>query len=711
MNAHRLTTPSLLFTAALAAFAAQSANAGTPPSQDSAALERARVAAAKNPLGAALLERTRRDAASLGYAKADSFELVRAYRDEDGRVHARLQQVHDGVPVYRSRLIAHDVPSSRMADRYVDRGVKIDGTPSTPRLSADDAIRLASGDARHEGDFLAPPNATLVYLPVRELVRKDGRAAVEGDDENRDDYVRKVVRTPLAWRVTGVEADRSGGPGRAREWFVDAHDGSVIASGELDHHSTGSGKGAWTNGTVSFTTLSAGCGFQMHDTARSFTTETDDFDSDEPVNCDSNNTWGDGLAFAGNSGASIANWQSAMVDGHFGATVYWDMMSNVWGFQGPDDDFYSVNVFMHDGTGWNNAAYHSLSGNVSFGDGTDGKNRTRLDCLGHELGHAWNDHNSDYGTSGLNESLGDIFGEWTDAYLASGGFAAHATSLGTNSNADWVNRCSGRNLVNPGNKYWSASLEDGEEHAAADPANRAFAFYARGSGANLSDSTYSRKLPWGMTGIGLQEAARTFLRAHRDRIAGGDYADLRNAMVAEARSRYGVDSSAERAARNAYAGIGVGSVASSYPALPPTTVENSGFNNNTWDFATYLGWGTAPPSGAVRGAPNKLILTGTIPSGDTDWFSVSLSGPTMRIRITPVATGGLSVPVVPLNVAILTTTTSPAVLAQGTSSVASQLVQFTASPAPTSAYTRFIRVTRASGGSSAAYRLEVDLSK
>jgi len=313
--------------------------------------------------------------------------------------------------------------------------------------------------------------------------------------------------------------------------------------------------------------------------------------------------------------------------------VYWDLLSNVFGFQGPDDNFYSVNVFMHHGTNYNDANYHSLSGNVVFGDGFNGVNRTRLDCLGHELGHAWNDHNTGFGggSQNLNESLGDVFGEWTDAYLVSGGFASSATVVGSNTDTDWFDRCSGRNLISPKLAYWFSTISNVDVHDGSGPASRAFTFLARGASSWLHDRNYSSMTPWGMNGIGLHPAARTYFRGHRDFVVDDDEAGVRKALVKAAEQIFGVPSAERRAVLNAYAAINVGQADPTLPVTVPATAEVE--PNDTWNTAQWIGRGMPPPAGAALPAPNKIRVTG---GGNTaDFYRAEMAGAVVTVRLTP----------------------------------------------------------------------------
>lgn len=691
-------------------FTTSSAFAQLHPSMDSTRLKAARENAALNPLGIPLRDQANRDIRALGLSPDDSFELINAHQDERGGTHARLQQYYRGVPVHGGRLIAHRDASGLFLP-YTDNAVRNITTSEIPRYTADEAIRIAENDPRHLRPFAVPPEVRLEFLPIYEYVhvRTGGplpprrydptHPYAMHEDIDAEEAVRRVSYVHLAYRVIGIEHDVVQDLWESREWLISAHEGHVIEARDLDESVTGNGTGFWA-GSVTFQTTDEGSCFSMYDSVREFTTETEDFSSSHAVNCDFNNIWGDGNSFMGNSSATNANWQTMMVDGHHHATVFWDLMDNVFGMQGPDDDFYSVNVFMHKGTNHNNAHYHKVSGNVAFGDGSEIYSNS--DIVGHELGHAWNDHNSGYSSGyALNESLADIFGVMTEVYKNSGNFATGSTNIGTAGNSDW-NIGGFRNMINPAATndpmYWHQNILDEEEHAGAGPANRAFAFLTRGASPWIRDQNWSRKIPWGMNGIGLNTAGRIFFHAHKHLLDDEDYQGLRWAMIQAAEELHGNNSTQENAVRNAYAGVNVGSRAGTYPALPPATSEVE--PNNLQSSAQNLGTGMAPPAGAVFGAPRKIRLIGS--GAGTDWYKVRLTGNLLGVLLTPLYTPGGS------TYSISIRASNGAILASGGASASPQYIEgsqfVTGDP-----YDLYIRVVNSTGNTGALYTLDIDL--
>lgn len=698
--------------------------AGLPEWLDPARRDAARVEATQNPLGFPLRDHTNAIAGQLGFGVDDRFELTRAHVDERGTTHAVLQQTRQGVPVFGAGLIAHRDARGGY-ERYTDSAIRDIRTSSRPRVSSASAVAIVEGDRSHRHPFAAPPSASLFFYPQFQRTLASGAPLPANhydprvphsmvESTNAADVVKKLVAMRLAWRITGVEQDSATNEYRPAFWWVDAHSGAILDTGEFSH-SAGSGSGA-IHAAVTFETSDEGSCFVMEDGIRQFHTETEDFSTDEPVNCDGNDVWGDGLAFVGDSNSpSNANWQTAMVDGHYAATVYWDMMDNVFGIQGPDDDYYSVNLFMHHGTEHSNAYYHHLSGNVVFGDGTDGIAYTRTDVIGHELGHAWDDHNSQFDSSSLlNESIADILGEFTDTYLAAG-FASSSSLLGdyADNPSNWVQSI-GRNLANPNasghSAYWHPLIYDDGVHDGSLPASRAFTFLANGASPWVDAPNYSRAMPWGLYGVGLQSAAKAYIKAHREYLLSGEFLNQREAVEVAMATQWGLMTSHHFAVMNAYAAINVGSPAPMMPGPPPDTIEaeqdDPGANNDTKFTAEHVGLGMAPPPGAALPSPHKIRIQGG--GDDPDFYGMRLNGNRIAVLITPLFTGSMA-DYQPYALAIVDAGQQFGVLAVATESVNPQVlaVDFPSNGA------RDLRVVVLSSSATpdSRYQLDIDLDQ
>jgi Zn-dependent metalloprotease len=577
---------------------------------------------------------------SLGLDGNHTFQVVNAHMDDLGGSHARLQQYYGGVKVEGGILLSH--VNAAGAYSYTDSLERNLSRSVIPRVSQQAALDIAATRPSHRHPYSWTPRVELVIHPVKQQLNARGGAPaadsglphsapdVNPEETNTEDYTWQVSSYHLAWHIRTVEGREGfGEPQNAMEYLVDADTGAVLLERSALHSAVGSGSGRWS-GPVTFNTKAVPGGFQMFDELRNYATWDDDTGKSSATNTDVNNNWGDGQPYAGDGLASAPNRQTAMVDAHFNADVYWDLMSNVFGRQGPDDGYYDVNVYVHSGSNWANASYSPITGNISVGDGME-----QVQMIGHELGHAFNDFTTSLSggeASGLNESNSDIWGAMSSFYLRGGGFANHSTTIPNTTGGTW--RVFSRDMQKPSRNghpdAWFSTIGNLEEHAAAGPNDRAFFFLAQGASADMTHFTYSPYLPWGMSGIGNHKAARIWYDAMTFWLGDDTYQGARDACLHAALVRFGFNSPEYRAVQNAYAGINVGKRASNYPTLPPSLAEQE--PNDTLQSAQFIARPVAPKP---AGAPDKVTVFGSGTS--TDWFSVSLkAGQKITIRLNSV---------------------------------------------------------------------------
>lgn len=654
--------------------------------------------------------------AALGLTTEDTFTLITTATDAQG-VHARLQQLHDGVEVQEAQVIAHTDLNGRYLP-YTNGALTGIRTSPKPAISASAAITTVQSDPRTFQPFLAPPSATLIYWPQYAYVLANGSAPppTQYDQHNEFSLVestnaldvhRVTTAVKLAWRVTTLEQDRNG-VYYPRAWVVDANANAVLEIGELSNSigpgGVASGLGL-KNGSVSISAAHVSSCYSLQDIVRNYSVQTEDFSSNDVVNCDSDDSWGDGLAFVGNGNSpSTKNWQTDMVDVHYGAMVYWNLAYNVFGISGPDNNFYSVNAFVHAGSNWDLADYNGISGNIAFGDSPT-ERLTDLATVGHEQGHAWRDFHvgSIVQTKPLDEHHSDISGIWTEIYAKSGMYSASAVTVGDESYSSWKVPSSSISMLNPGAKgksnYWYPDLYNEEVHDADLPADRAWAFLAHGASARITSPNFSRKIPWGMVKISTLRAATIFYKAWDVFFINWDYQSLRQSMLDSVNSLFPGATPLSDAVKNAYAAINVGAPAPSMPASPP--LQAGVEPNNTSAQAQSLTF-TLPPSGAVAGAPQKAILIGQN-FGGVDVFRVKAPGSELDVLVTPLIT------ISPLNGTYSVTVTDEANHALPNCSV-------NITPKPTmlvckglKPLTTFFIVVKQSGtGQPTAYEMDVD---
>jgi hypothetical protein len=166
------------------------------------------------------------------------------------------------------------------------------------------------------------------------------------------------------------------------------------------------------------------------------------------------------------------------------------------------------------------------------------------------------------------------------------------------------------------------------------PASRAFTFLANGSSPWMNLNNYSRLLPWGMPGVGLEKAADIYMRSHQDYPPGDAYSELRDSMYVAALIEAGgvINHDWVKAVANAYAGINVGDVFQGTP-IDVQQVDEIDVPNDTIAQAQGLGLGSPPPAGAVLPAPHKLRVMGG--GNDNDFYTARLRGDVINVLVTP----------------------------------------------------------------------------
>jgi Zn-dependent metalloprotease len=625
--------------------------------------EAAKATAARDPVGELHLQHAMAMRDALGLSPDDTFVVLNAATDEEGNTHVRLRQLHQGVPVRGGELLSHtDARGTFLTyDGQVQKDIRID---TRPRVPAEAASAIAARQPSHKFDYSWAPRVELSIQT--NYVRVDahrGKPLEESSEDidhtdpaalsdliNAADTMRQVSGHTLVWTVRTVEG-REGFDEEINEviYTIDAQTGDVLHERSAGWNATDTGSGNF-NKNVSFSTLSlAGIGFLTWDITRNFQTMDNDFVWFTGSNADANNVWGDGQPYMGDLTATLANRQSAMVEGHFGETVYWDMMANVFNRKGFDGNKIGLTVFAHVGTGipgliWDDANYSSSTGNIRLGDGSS---RQSLDCLGHESGHGFADHTADLGGNmgdAINESQADIWGAMTNFYLGGSGFATQSSTIPASSGSlknPFTLRCSNRNMMKPTlgsgkdkSDFWNVNLDNWpDEHDRGQPNNRAFFFLAQGASPFMKDNNYSHLLPWGMTGIGNDKAARLWFFAMRDHmVSDPDYNDVKAALSLALIMHPNTFNlvSTTNALLNAYAGINVSSVMAGYPAEPALQVVNGGTTPQT---ALSL---ALPNTALGASKPGKVKFFST--GGQTLYYRISLPpGASATVRINSVS--------------------------------------------------------------------------
>lgn len=619
--------------------------------------DEARRAGADDPVVAAATTRFTRSQQLGGRGAEHSFAVRGVVAGEGGDRHARLDHFYKGVRILGSTAI---VRTNEAGDTLEEDTADLRGViaiDTTPVLTAREARAVVSARPERTGIALIAPRSELVILPVEERFVTATGAKVTGEEEGLDamDVERRVVDHQLVYQIDTLDQGRDA-PIASYRYLVSARTGEVLRVTSLAPSDAGIGKsfknvGPLGGNIVPIDTLKHVSGgsttFEPFDTFRNFGVWDDDTCHTCGDNADiGDNSWGDSKAFMGDATATFANRQTAVVDGLFGMQATWDMFKDVFGRFGYNNAFYAGHAYVHVGTDWDDASYSSLSGNISVGDSgsTNRSSRTTLDTLAHEYGHGLNDFTANLGGNnegeGLNEASSDIIGEISEAFELSAGLFNSMSTIPASPGPNWVNQGSGRSFANPnGPRYWTSALAGiADEHTRAMPMDHGFFFLSQGSINDPASPQFSINAPWGMKGIGIDAAARIWIRALTQKFTSNtDYADARVKCVAAAGELFGSGSTQQKAVQNAFAAINVGATASGYPAAAVLMGESE--PNNSLSQTDDVPLGALPAGAPANGALLKRTnVVGAVSSGDlADFYSVVVpSGKTLRVTLLPV---------------------------------------------------------------------------
>jgi Zn-dependent metalloprotease len=331
----------------------------------------------------------------LALSSDDGWEVMSISRAGlTGLRHARLQQVHAGVPVFGCQLLVHadDTTFVGLNGRYT---AHLDGLDVEPAVSGDEALAIAE---EHLSDSLAAAlsfsgeTTRLVILPVHDLAGAD-----------------------LAWQVE-FASGRAGEvePGR---WttFVDADDGGVLRSFDaFDTVEQASGAGG--NAKVARTWVGE---LDVEPDGTMFRMETDRL-----VTLD--RRAGDTVVTGplDDMPDPVAN------DAHGHSEITLDMMRDWMGRDSLDDAGLAIVSRVHDTSECPGAPLNACwNGSVmSYGDGGDVLPFVfgiypfsgALDVVAHELNHGFTMFHTglahDGQPGGLNESFSDVAGTVAEFY-------------------------------------------------------------------------------------------------------------------------------------------------------------------------------------------------------------------------------------------------------------------------------------------------------
>ena len=332
--------------------------------------------------------------AMLGLDGHSAFTTLHQEITADGNDHVRLQQTYDGVKVWGSDIVVHS------------DGTNITGVDGTllgtianldlaPSVADTTAMTFAKNDyVGKEGAGVAPRTAAesseLVILPL-----EDGT-------------------THLAWHLVFNVVGAAGGLRGIWNYFVDAHDGSVLLRFNNLQSATVEASGPGGNARI---TRTWNMNLDVTQSGSTYTMNTAQFETqNQKTNAD----------FSGTSLNPLTTDQAAN-DAHGFAEITIKMLKDWEGYNSIDNQGFKILSVVHvpdpqsGQYNLDNAFWDGSQMNYGDGDGTNFFEFTgALDVIAHEMDHGFTSFHSNLTYSGqsggMNESFSDIAGTTAKFY-------------------------------------------------------------------------------------------------------------------------------------------------------------------------------------------------------------------------------------------------------------------------------------------------------
>ncbi len=331
-----------------------------------------------------------RDADELtGYG--DDWKVRMTYAG-NAATHVRLDQVHEGIPVWGAGVVVH-TDGNRISYVAGNRVPNLGGFDLSPSIEADSAMATAKADYNAK---VTVPRTDLAYG------REATRLVI---------FPRKGGETRLAYHVVFF-TERQGGvdPG-LWNYFIDAKTGAILEKFNGIHTAIAQASGPGGNAKVPRQWVNEldvrrdGANFVM-DTTRLQTIDMKQQTSGGVVV----------------TGTSLENFgDPAINDAHGFAEATLNMMSEWQGFNSIDNNGFVIKSRVHYDFQYENAFWDGEQ--MTYGDGrtTFHPLSGDVDVVGHEINHGFTTFHSDLiysrESGGLNESFSDIAGTVAEFFI------------------------------------------------------------------------------------------------------------------------------------------------------------------------------------------------------------------------------------------------------------------------------------------------------
>ncbi len=341
----------------------------------------------------ALSTRPASSEALVALAADESLKLIREYRDEQGRIYQRYQQLYRGLPVWDGQIA---LMRDRQQQPVTMHGNKVTGIAA---------------------DLMSTVPAINAETALNKLKSRKIRPRVSAAEEYRNEHTELMVaiagsQAKLVWFVR-YNADVAGGgePSRPHA-LIDAQTGAVLEAwdGLAYQNATGPGgntkTGVYEYGTdYGYLDVNASC--QMNNT------------NVKTINLNGASSGGSVHSFTcpRNTVKQINGAYSPLNDAHYFGGVVFNMYRD-WYNTAPLT--FQLTMRVHYSSNYENAFWDGSQ--MTFGDGaTRFYPLVSLDVAAHEVSHGFTEQNSNLVYSnqsgGINEAFSDMAGEAAEYFM------------------------------------------------------------------------------------------------------------------------------------------------------------------------------------------------------------------------------------------------------------------------------------------------------
>ncbi|HEY5944807.1 MAG TPA: M4 family metallopeptidase [Kofleriaceae bacterium] len=442
-------------------------------------------------------------------------------------------------------------------------GLPVIGGDLVVQVDVKGAIFSVNGTAR--GDIPADLGSTAITAEAAgSVVAGDGRFAGLSQTASRLVYIQTQDGVTHKAYEQIVEGTRGADPVRDLV-YVDVENGAIVADYPTIHFALNRKVYSANNGTTTPGTLKRSEG-------QAATADTD-------VNAAYDNT-----------GAAYKSY------------------NNFWGRDSYNNAGATLISTVHYSTNYCNAYWNGTQ--MTYGDGSSSQGCAPLarsvDVTAHELTHAVTENESGLVYSGesggINESLSDIFGTFTEAFVDGGSTGPLAISSDTWLLGEDVIAGGLRYMCDPAKDgsskdFWTSSVGSVDVHYSSGVGNLEFCLLTKGGTHPRGKSNIN------VPAIGMEKAIRIYYKAQTDILTSSSkYANLRTAME-QATTALGYDQATKDAVGCSWAAVGVGTAPTTCGGttpppstdgvltngVPVTGISDAAGGNKYWSFAVPAG--------------------------------------------------------------------------------------------------------------------------